>query len=225
MLKTPFLVLAEGCNSLIQLCFSGGASGQELACQSWRLKRCGFDPWVRKIPWRRTWQLTPVFFPGESLWTAGPGRLQSMGSQRVRHDCSSLAHVWRVVCFYVQIGMSSFWLLILVSFLLFNVLSHLARFVWSHQFLIMFVSAVHLWMASSSRLQISVASSQEVKALPSLLSVSFSYHSFEDSRINIRVTVVSPRRSSDNVWTSLSAAELRNSVVLRLQRENQAGGL
>ena len=28
--------------------------------------RCGFDPWVRKIPWRRKWQPTPVFLPGES---------------------------------------------------------------------------------------------------------------------------------------------------------------
>ena len=26
----------------------------------------GFDPWVRKIPWRRKWQLTPVFLPGKS---------------------------------------------------------------------------------------------------------------------------------------------------------------
>ena len=26
----------------------------------------GFDPWVRKIPWRRVWQPTPVFLPGES---------------------------------------------------------------------------------------------------------------------------------------------------------------
>ena len=25
-----------------------------------------FDPWVRKIPWRRKWQLTPSFLPGES---------------------------------------------------------------------------------------------------------------------------------------------------------------
>ena len=25
-----------------------------------------FDPWVRKIPWRRKWQPTPVFLPGES---------------------------------------------------------------------------------------------------------------------------------------------------------------
>ena len=24
--------------------------------------RRGFSPWVRKIPWRRTWQLTPAFF-------------------------------------------------------------------------------------------------------------------------------------------------------------------
>ena len=25
-----------------------------------------FDPWVRKIPWRRAWQPTPVFLPRES---------------------------------------------------------------------------------------------------------------------------------------------------------------
>ena len=102
-------------------------------------------PWVRKIPWRRAWQPTPVYLPGEfhgqrSLvgyspwgpkeldtteqlhftfrdnagdlgsipgsddplekemaihsstiawkipWTEEPGRLQSMGSQRVRQD-------------------------------------------------------------------------------------------------------------------------------------------
>ena len=24
-----------------------------------------FDSWVRKIPWRREWQLTPLFWPGE----------------------------------------------------------------------------------------------------------------------------------------------------------------
>ena len=31
-----------------------------------RCKRCGFDPWVRKIPWRRKRHPTPVFLPGES---------------------------------------------------------------------------------------------------------------------------------------------------------------
>ena len=28
-------------------------------------KRCMFNPWVRKIPWRGAWQPTPVFLPGE----------------------------------------------------------------------------------------------------------------------------------------------------------------
>ena len=28
--------------------------------------RPGFDPWVGKIPWRREWLPTPVFWPGES---------------------------------------------------------------------------------------------------------------------------------------------------------------
>ena len=31
-----------------------------------RQERHEFDPWVRKIPWRRGWQLPPVFLPGES---------------------------------------------------------------------------------------------------------------------------------------------------------------
>ena len=44
-----------------------------------------FDPWVRKIPWRRTWQPTLVFFSRESPWTEKPSRLQFMGSQRVGH--------------------------------------------------------------------------------------------------------------------------------------------
>ena len=30
------------------------------------IKRCGFNPWVGKIPWRRAWQPIPVFWPGES---------------------------------------------------------------------------------------------------------------------------------------------------------------
>ena len=28
--------------------------------------RHGFNLWVRKIPWRRKWQPTPVFLPGKS---------------------------------------------------------------------------------------------------------------------------------------------------------------
>ena len=46
--------------------FPGGACGKESACQCRRHKRQRFDPWVRKIPWRRAWQLTAVFLPRES---------------------------------------------------------------------------------------------------------------------------------------------------------------
>ena len=41
-------------------------SGKEPACQCRRCRRCGFNPWVRKMPWRRKGQPTPVFLPGES---------------------------------------------------------------------------------------------------------------------------------------------------------------
>ena len=46
-------------NEIINKCGSG-----------WRIRlqcrRPGLDPWVSKIPWRRAWQPTPVFLPGES---------------------------------------------------------------------------------------------------------------------------------------------------------------
>ena len=44
----------------------GGTSDKESACQCRRCKSCGFNPWVSKVPWRREWQPTPVFLPGES---------------------------------------------------------------------------------------------------------------------------------------------------------------
>ena len=37
--------------------------GEESACQC---RRRGLDPWVKKSPWRRKWQPTPVFVPGKS---------------------------------------------------------------------------------------------------------------------------------------------------------------
>ena len=47
--------------------FPDGSDGkkkkEKSACQS---RRYTFDPWVRKTSWRRKWQPTPVFLPGES---------------------------------------------------------------------------------------------------------------------------------------------------------------
>ena len=42
-------------------------ASQEHTCQYRRYIRCGFYPWVRKIPWMRAWQSTQVFLPGESF--------------------------------------------------------------------------------------------------------------------------------------------------------------
>ena len=77
--------------------FPSGASGKELICKCRRQKRCGFNPWIGKIPWRREWLPTPVFLPGRILWTE---EWQAIGSQRVthelkRHACMSLRQVIR----------------------------------------------------------------------------------------------------------------------------------
>ena len=68
------------------------ASSKEPACQWSRRQRRGFDPWVRKIPWRKRWQPPQVFLPGESY---GQRRLlASHRPQSVRHDRSNLAFKW-----------------------------------------------------------------------------------------------------------------------------------
>ena len=90
-LTSELFLACSSISSLSYISFSGGASGKEPACQCKRCKRQGFDPWVGKIPWRRSWQPTPVFLPGESPWTEEPGGLQSIGLQRIGHDWSSLA--------------------------------------------------------------------------------------------------------------------------------------
>ena len=60
--------------------FPAGASGKEPTCQSRRRMRHQFDPWVRKIPWRKAWQPTPILLTGESH------------GQRNLAGCSSWGH-------------------------------------------------------------------------------------------------------------------------------------
>ena len=69
-------------------CLSGRV---HLQCRSHR--RRGFDPRVRKIPWRRVWQPIPVFLHGESHRQRNLTGYSSWGgSQRVRYSWSDLAH-------------------------------------------------------------------------------------------------------------------------------------
>ena len=42
---------------------TGDSAVKESACQC---RRYGFHPWIRKIPWKRKWQATPVFLLGKS---------------------------------------------------------------------------------------------------------------------------------------------------------------
>ena len=72
-------------------------SSEDSACQC---RRHRFDPWVRKIPWRRKWQPIPAFLPGKIPWTEEAGVLQSTGSQRVRHD-------W--ACVHAHMCCGSYW--------------------------------------------------------------------------------------------------------------------
>ena len=84
-------------------------SGKESICQH---SRCEFDSWVRKIPWRRKWQPTPVFLPGKSY------RQRSLedtvhGVPRVRHNIASkqqqIAFVLykKAICIFTYSLMSS----------------------------------------------------------------------------------------------------------------------
>ena len=54
-------------------------------------KRCRFDPWFRKIPWRKAWQPTAVFLPGESHGQKCLRGYKLIGLPRVRHDWNNLA--------------------------------------------------------------------------------------------------------------------------------------
>ena len=63
------------CRTVFQICitvllgFPGDSHGKESACNAGNLgliSGSGKNPWVGKIPWRRKWQPTPVFLPGES---------------------------------------------------------------------------------------------------------------------------------------------------------------
>ena len=69
-------------------------SCKESTCK-WR--RCSFDPWVGKIPWRREWQPTPVLLPGRFHGQRSLAGCSPWG-HRVRQDCNwahtRAFHIW-----------------------------------------------------------------------------------------------------------------------------------
>ena len=80
------------------ICLSGKS-----ACQCRRCQRIGFNPWVRKIPWRRTWQPNPVlslgkFLGQKSLAPYSPwGHKESDTTERVHsHTCMHICCMYSV---------------------------------------------------------------------------------------------------------------------------------
>ena len=60
-------------------------------------QRLEFDPWFRKILWRRKMATHASFLAWRIPWTEVPGGLQSIGSQRVRHNLTTEhACSWRL---------------------------------------------------------------------------------------------------------------------------------
>ena len=61
-------------------------SGKEFTYQC---RRHAFNPWVRKIPWRRKWQPTPVFLPGKSHGQRSLAGCSPWDHERVGHNSVS----------------------------------------------------------------------------------------------------------------------------------------
>ena len=77
--------------------FPGRTSGKKPTCQCRIRRRHRFSPWVGKIPWRRAWQLTPVFLPGEPLyrgawWATGHGF--AMSRTQVKQLTTGYSNMW-----------------------------------------------------------------------------------------------------------------------------------
>ena len=92
--KEPALIMSDGLNKskLRDITFKASQSvtgelprwlrGKVSTCQ-WR--KCEFDPWIRKTPWRRKWLSIP-FVAWEIPWTNVSNGLQFTETQRVWHD-------------------------------------------------------------------------------------------------------------------------------------------
>ena len=74
----------------IHVTFFRWLNDEESACQCRRHRIRGFDPWFGKMPWRRKWQPTPVFLPGESHGQRSLAGYSSWG----RKEPDTTEHAW-----------------------------------------------------------------------------------------------------------------------------------
>ena len=95
--------------------FPGFASGKGPACHSRRLKRCGFDPF-QEDPLEEDMATHSSVLAWRISWTEEPGRLQSLGLQRVEHKRSNIPcmHSWAMMKL-LSVTCSSMSLLVFLS--------------------------------------------------------------------------------------------------------------
>ena len=84
-------------NLMTTLGFPGGSTGKGSTCQC---RRCAFNPWARKIPWRRKRKPTPVFLPGESHGQRSLVGYSPWGC-RVGHDWATSPHLTLYIVVYI----------------------------------------------------------------------------------------------------------------------------
>ena len=125
--------------------------GKEPACQCRSPKRCRFNPWVRKIPWRRKWQPTPVFLPRKFHGQKSLVGYKSMGLQRVRDDLAHKYLTTKILQKYLGV-MKLFYNLIVVVI----TLTHIKKyFILLH---VNYTSVSRLWckLCSPTKLNVEV---------------------------------------------------------------------
>ena len=96
-----------GASHIIIKCPSCGSAGKESACSA---GDAVFDPWVRKIPWKRdgySLQYSCLENPMEEE----PGGIQSMGLQRVGHDWAPNTFTFSQCIIYLFIHLTSVYLI------------------------------------------------------------------------------------------------------------------
>ena len=71
-------------------------SDKESACWG---RRCGFNSWIREIPWRRKWQPILVFLPGK---LHGQRSWQAIVQGHKELDTTEHSHTHMVYCYTIK---------------------------------------------------------------------------------------------------------------------------
>ena len=102
-----------------------------------RCKRHGFSPWVGKIPWRRAWQPTSVFLPGESHGQRSLASHSSLGctelsmtkaTQHIAHSRACLCMcIYHTLLIHLSVDrlLGSFHILAIVNYAAVNIGMHI----------------------------------------------------------------------------------------------------